>query len=89
MAVNARKPFAPVAAPILQAHSTHLLCFFVFSLHSGRLSAPYTPQTQEPALRLVSRRRIGGKIIKILQLWVRSECGYLGLRVHKQQAYQC
>lgn len=32
MAVNARKPFAPVAAPILQAHSTHLLCFFcVFS----------------------------------------------------------
>lgn len=40
--------------------------FLVFSLHCGRLAAPCPPQNQQPTLRLESRRRIGGKIIKIL-----------------------
>lgn len=53
---------------------THLQCVFGFSLHRGRLSAPCPPQTQlQPALRLKSRRRIGGKTIKILVYAPRSE----------------
>ncbi len=60
------KTLCPRLAPGPAGISTHLLCFLVFSLHCGRLAAPCPPQNQQPTLLLESRRRIGGKIIKIL-----------------------
>ena len=70
VAVNAQKPFAPVSPaaprprPAGNLNSPTVL--FVFSLHRRRRTAPSPPQNQQPTLRLESRRRIGGKIIKIL-----------------------
>ena len=64
-------PLPPSQPPVLQANSTHLLWFLCFLSTADVCPQPYTPQTQQPALRLESRRRIGGKIIKILQLWAR------------------
>ena len=53
--------------PQSESSPTHLLLFSVFSPWRTLVrTRSNPPQTQQPTLRLVSRRRIGGKIIKSL-----------------------
>ncbi|OSD07991.1 hypothetical protein PYCCODRAFT_375970 [Trametes coccinea BRFM310] len=62
---NSPRLHGALACAYMATTTTHLQCVFGFSLLRGHWSAPCPPQTtQLPLLRLVARRRVGGKTIK-------------------------
>ena len=94
VALAAHKPFAPVSrsscrqaqAPARLWSKPHLpTVVFFFLSTGGRLSTPNPPQTQQPSLSLVARRRIGGKIIKILLCGQRGQSQPLSGAVRSQK----